>query len=232
MARLIWSGIQSLDGYIADADGDFDWSAPDEEVHAFVNERERGIGTYLYGRRLYEVMRVWQDIDETFPDVSPAMLDYARLWREADKVVYSTTLNTVLDSRGPDSSGASMSTPYVVSWPTPTPTWESAALNSPVSPCAPDIVDQYQLYVNPVIVGGGTSVPPTGRAHRPRAGRRASLLERRRLPGVPTAGMTTPERGPQDGQRFFFGSGSMAPVICTLSPTGGADIRRRGPEGL
>ena len=91
MARLIYSAITSLDGYVADDTGDFDWAAPDAEVHAAVNDLERGIGTYLYGRRMYDVMAVW----ETMPmgaDQSAVTRDFADIWRAADKVVYSSTL--------------------------------------------------------------------------------------------------------------------------------------------
>ena len=97
MAKLIYSAIASLDGYVADENGSFDWSAPDPEVHAFVNELERPIGTYLYGRRLYEVMLAW----ETLPTASASEVerDYAEIWRAAEKVVYSTTLTTVSSAR-------------------------------------------------------------------------------------------------------------------------------------
>ena len=93
MAKLIYSAITSLDGYVADEDGNFDWSAPDEEVHSFVNDLERPVGTYLYGRRMYDVMAVWET-PETFTDGSPAMEDYAQIWQAADKIVYSRTLET------------------------------------------------------------------------------------------------------------------------------------------
>ena len=97
MARLIYSAIASLDGYINDEEGRFDWSAPDEEVHAFVNDRERPIGTYLYGRRLYDVMAVWETMStEGEP---PVMSDYAEIWRAADKVVYSRTLEEPRSAR-------------------------------------------------------------------------------------------------------------------------------------
>jgi dihydrofolate reductase len=94
MGRLIYSVITSLDGYVNDRDGDFSWAMPDEEVHAFVNDDMRSAGTHLYGRRLYEVMQIWQTfgLDE---DDSPITKDFGRLWRAADKVVYSTTLNDV-----------------------------------------------------------------------------------------------------------------------------------------
>lgn len=90
MAKLIYSAIASVDGYVADRDGGFGWAEPDEEVHAFVNDLERPIGTYLYGRRMYEVMAAWQTMD--LSDEPPHMRDYAEIWRGADKVVYSTTL--------------------------------------------------------------------------------------------------------------------------------------------
>src|SRR5258707_8455604 len=98
MAKLIYSVITSLDGYVADEDGNFDWAAPDEEVHAFVNDLERPAGTYLYGRRMYETMAVWETM-EARPGLSPAMADFARIWRAAEKVVYSTTLETVASER-------------------------------------------------------------------------------------------------------------------------------------
>ena len=88
MAKLIYSGIMSLDGYIADEDGKFDWSVPDDEVHGFLNDLERSVGTNLYGRRMYEVMAPW----ETLADQRPVMKDFALSWRAADKVVYSKTL--------------------------------------------------------------------------------------------------------------------------------------------
>ena len=95
MGRLIYAAIASLDGYVVDADGSFDWAAPDEEVHAFVNDQEREIGTYLYGRRMYEVMLAW----ETMDDEAPVMRDYTQVWQSADKVVYSSTLTGVRSRR-------------------------------------------------------------------------------------------------------------------------------------
>ncbi len=97
MADLIYAALASLDGYIEDEGGKFDWAKPDEEVHSFVNELERGVGTYLYGRRLYETLAVW----ETLPlDEQPGYIrDYAELWRDSDKIVYSRTLDTASTSR-------------------------------------------------------------------------------------------------------------------------------------
>src|SRR2546421_10391475 len=98
MARLIYSAISSLDGYVEDRGGTFDWAAPDEEVHQFVNDLERPVSTYLYGRRMYETMVFWETA-HTLADQSPVMLDFARLWQAADKVVYSRTLETVSSAR-------------------------------------------------------------------------------------------------------------------------------------
>jgi dihydrofolate reductase len=98
MAKLIYMAIASLDGYVADADGNFDWSMPDEEVHAFVNDVERPVGTHLYGRRLYEVMVAWETMD-TSADQQPVMRDFAEIWRAAEKVVYSRTLEAASTAR-------------------------------------------------------------------------------------------------------------------------------------
>ncbi|MBK6324537.1 MAG: dihydrofolate reductase family protein [Chloroflexi bacterium] len=94
MARLIYSAISSLDGYIEDTNGRFDWAAPDEEVHGFINNLERTAGTHLYGRRMYETMKSW----ETDPNLiagSPITRDFAQIWQAADKIVYSKTLTAV-----------------------------------------------------------------------------------------------------------------------------------------
>jgi dihydrofolate reductase len=97
MAKLIYAAITSLDGYVADEDGNFDWAEPDAEVHTFVNDLERPVGTYLYGRRMYEVMVAWETI--RLADQPPFMRDFAEIWRAADKIVYSTTLETVSSAR-------------------------------------------------------------------------------------------------------------------------------------
>jgi dihydrofolate reductase len=160
VARLIYSGIMSLDGYTADADGRFDWAAPDEEVHAFVNDLERPIGTYLYGRRMYDTMAVWETMTDE-PDLSPASLDYARIWQGADKVVYSTSLTEPTTPRtrversfDPDAVRAMK---------------ESAAADISVGgpglaaqAVAAGLVDEWHLFVTPVVVGGGTRYLPDG----------------------------------------------------------------------
>ena len=94
MAHLIYSAISSLDGYIEDSDGNFDWAAPDEEVHRFINNLERTAGTYLFGRRMYETMMVWET-DPNLAGQSPLMRDFAQVWQAADKIVYSRTLEAV-----------------------------------------------------------------------------------------------------------------------------------------
>jgi dihydrofolate reductase len=91
MGKLIYSAIVSLDGYVEDADGGFGWAAPDEEVHAFVNELERPVGTYLYGRRMYETMRYWETA-HALPDLAPVARDFAEIWQSADKIVFSRSL--------------------------------------------------------------------------------------------------------------------------------------------
>src|SRR6266540_6698497 len=98
MAKLIYSAITSLDGYIEDAEGKFDWAEPDEEVHAFVNDLERSVGTYLYGRRMYETMVFWESPPEL--TAQPAFVqDFAGIWQRADKIVYSKTLQTVTSAK-------------------------------------------------------------------------------------------------------------------------------------
>ena len=94
MAHLIYSAISSLDGYIEDRDGNFDWAMPDEEVHRFINNLERPAGTYLYGRRMYETMMVWET-DPNLAADSPITRDFAEIWQAADKILYSRTLQTV-----------------------------------------------------------------------------------------------------------------------------------------
>jgi dihydrofolate reductase len=98
MAKLIYSAITSLDGYVVDEDGNFEWAVPDEEVHTFINDLERPISTYLYGRRIYETMVGWET-DPTLAEQSPLMRDFAEIWQAADKIVYSKTLETASSAR-------------------------------------------------------------------------------------------------------------------------------------
>jgi dihydrofolate reductase len=158
MARLIYSAIMSLDGYIADADGRFEWAAPDEEVHAFVNELERPVGTYLYGRRMYETMRYWETA-HTVADRRPVSLDFARIWQAADKIVYSTTLQTLDTARTRLEQDFDPAQVRKVK--------EAADRDLAVGGArlaaqaiAAGLVDEYQMFVVPAAVGGGTRALP------------------------------------------------------------------------
>jgi dihydrofolate reductase len=158
MARLVYTGITSLDGYISDADGDFDWSAPDEEVHAFVNDLERPVGTYLYGRRLYETMVAWETMDDS-PDEPEVVRDYTRLWRAADKVVFSSTLEAVSSERTRIERvfDPLMIAALVASSPTDV---SIGGAHLAAAALRAGIVDTLRVFVNPVIVGGGTRFLP------------------------------------------------------------------------
>jgi dihydrofolate reductase len=160
VAKLIYAAITSLDGYVADEHGKFDWARPDEEVHGFVNDLERPVGTYLYGRRMYEVMRVWEAA-ETFAGDSHSMQDYANIWRAADKVVYSKTLEAVSTARtrlecdfDPDAvrqMKASAERDLGVGG----PGLAGQALKA-------GLVDELHLFFSPVVVGGGNQALPDG----------------------------------------------------------------------
>jgi dihydrofolate reductase len=148
-----YSAICSLDGYIEDSDGKFDWAVPSDELHRFVNDQERSIGTYLYGRRMYETMVAWETIDD--PD--PTMREYAEIWRAAEKVVYSQTLE---EPRSARTRIEREFDPDVV-----------LAIEGDVSIGGPQlaslafevgIIDCVDLYVCPVIVGGGKPALPAG----------------------------------------------------------------------
>ena len=170
MGQLIYSGIASLDGYVADRDGNFSWSEPDEEVHTFVNDLERDMRTHLYGRRMYQVMSVWETFDT--PDQPDYIRDYARIWQGADKVVYSATLtaastaktriertfvpDAVRDLKNATDGNISISGP----------TLAAAALRA-------GLVEECLLFLNPVAVGGGLRFLPDG------LGLRLDLLEAR-----------------------------------------------------
>jgi dihydrofolate reductase len=157
VAKLIYSAITSLDGYVADESGNFDWAAPDEEVHAFVNDLERPVGTYLYGRRMYDVMAVW----ETMADPSPPMRDFAEIWRAADKVVYSTSLDDVSSARTRIEREFD---PEAVRQLKATAERDLGVGGATLAAEAirAGLVDELQLFLNPVLVGGGTQALPGG----------------------------------------------------------------------
>lgn len=158
MAKLIYSAILSLDGYVVDEQGKFDWAAPDEDVHAFVNDLERPVGTYLYGRRMYEVMVAWETMS-TLPDQPLVIRDFAQLWRAAEKIVYSRTLRSVSSDR----------TRIEREFDPATIRQLKAAAGRDLSVGGPDLaaqairaglVDECHLFVTPVLVGGGTPALP------------------------------------------------------------------------
>ena len=160
MARLIYTAITSLDGYVADEQGKFDWAEPDEEVHAFVNDLERSVGTHLLGRRMYEVMSYWDD-PPMLDEQPPVIHDFAAIWRAADKVVFSRTLTAVSAPRtrlerdfDPEAIcrlKASATRDIAIGGP------ELAA-----RALAASLVDEVHLLLNPIIVGGGNPALPAG----------------------------------------------------------------------
>jgi dihydrofolate reductase len=163
MAKLTYTALTSLDGIIEDESGKFDWAAPDPEVHQFVNDLMRPAGTHLYGRRMYETMAIWQTVglDPTTP-TPPEELDFAELWRSADKIVYSRTLTTVSTPRtllepefDPDSVRELKSTA----------THDLIIGGASLAHHAfeAELIDEIHLFVIPVIIGAGKPALPKGR---------------------------------------------------------------------
>jgi dihydrofolate reductase len=158
MAELIYSAITSLDGYIADQNGNFDWAEPDQEVHAFINDLERPVGTYLYGRRMYETMAGWET-DPALADEARARSDFAEIWQAADKIVYSKTLAAVstaktrlertFDPEAVRQMKSSVSGAITVGG----PGLAAHAFRA-------GLVDECHLFITPIVVGGGTRSLP------------------------------------------------------------------------
>jgi dihydrofolate reductase len=157
MAKLIYSAITSLDGYIEDKDGKFDWAEPDDEVHAFINDLERSVGTYLYGSRLYGVMAAWEAL--TLGDQPPVMRDFAEIWRAAEKIVYSSTLEAVSTAR----------TRIERDFDPEAVRQMKAAAGRDLAVGGPELaaqafeaglVDELHLFVAPIVVGGGKQSLP------------------------------------------------------------------------
>jgi dihydrofolate reductase len=155
MAKLIYTALTSLDGYVADEDGNFDWAAPDEEVHTFVNDLERPVGTHLYGRRMYEVLVPW----ETITDQTPHIRDFAEIWRAADKVVYSRTLEAPSSAR----------TRIERDFDPEAVRQMKAAAGRDLAVGGPELaahafkaglVDECHLFLAPIVVGGGSQAFP------------------------------------------------------------------------
>ncbi|MCC6627503.1 MAG: dihydrofolate reductase family protein [Chloroflexi bacterium] len=158
MASLIYLMLTSLDGYVADEDGNFDWAAPDEEVHSFVNDLARPVGAYLYGRRMYEVMAVWETL-HTHADQPPALYDFAAIWQAADKIVYSRSLTAVASARTRIERDFDPSAVRQM----------KALADRDLAVSGPDLagqalaaglVDEVHLIVAPVVVGGGVRALP------------------------------------------------------------------------
>jgi dihydrofolate reductase len=173
VARLIYSAITSLDGYTADKEGNFDWAAPDQEVHTFVNDLLRPIGTHLYGRRMYETMVYWETA-HTLPLQQAFENDFAKIWQAADKIVYSKTRNAVSSARtrieqhfDPEAVRQMKSTAE-----------RDISIGGPnlaAQAIQAGLVDEFHLFVAPVVVGGGTpSLPDNARL-------KLELLQERRF---------------------------------------------------
>ena len=160
MAKLVYPAIASLDGYIADEDGRFDWAVPDEEVHAFINDLYRPVGTYLYGRRMYEMMVGWET-DPSIAEQSPLMRDFAEIWQAADKVVYSGTLEEASTSK----------TRMERAFDPEAVRRLKASTGRDLTVSGPDLathafraglVDEVHLFLAPAVVGGGKRALPEG----------------------------------------------------------------------
>jgi dihydrofolate reductase len=172
MAKLLYSAIASLDGFLEDAQGGFGWAKPDHEVHAYMNDLERPIGTYLYGRRMYETMIYW----ETDDDSDAVARDYASIWRSAEKVVFSRTL------QAPSSAKTRIEPnfdPQVIRVLKETSQADLTVGGAELAgqAIAAGLVDECRLFVVPVLVGGGKrALPPNVRAN-------LELLDERRFQG-------------------------------------------------
>jgi dihydrofolate reductase len=157
VAKLIYTSLASLDGYIADANGNFEWAEPDDEVHAVVNDLDRRVGTYLLGRRMYEVLAVW----DTIQDERPVIADYAQIWRSSDKVVYSSTRESVSTARTRLERTFDPETVAALK----TSSDRDLSIGGPMlaeRAIAAGLVDEWHLFLFPVVVGGGVSAFPDG----------------------------------------------------------------------
>ena len=159
MGKLIYSAITSLDGFVEDADGHFDWAAPDEEVHAFVNDLMRPIGTYLYGRRMYETMVFWETA-ATGDDQSAIFRDYTEIWRGAEKVVFSRTLEMASSAR--TRIEATFDTEMIRQM-KGSARDDLAIGGAEVAALAfrANLIDEVHLFLNPILVGGGKQALPS-----------------------------------------------------------------------
>jgi dihydrofolate reductase len=173
MTKLIYSVISSLDGYFEDAEGKFDWAAPDEAVHAFVNDLVRSIGTYLYGRRMYETMVFWETVSNE-ADEPAVFWDYAEIWRAAEKIVYSRTLQTPSSARTRLERAFE---PDAVRQLKLSSTADIAVAGGELAGQAigAGLVDECHLFLCPIVVGGGKRALPDN------VGEQLELLDERRF---------------------------------------------------
>jgi dihydrofolate reductase len=158
MRKLIYSMSVSLDGYIAGPNGEIDWGAPDEELHRFHNEQTREIGVHLCGRRLYEVMLYWETADQN-PSAPEHELEFARIWKGIPKIVFSTTLEEVEGNASLASGGVAEEVARLKEEPGKDLAVGGAGLASTLIEL--DLVDEYRLFLSPVVLGGGTPYFPT-----------------------------------------------------------------------
>jgi dihydrofolate reductase len=158
MAKLIYSAFTSLDGYVADETGNFDWAELSDEVHAYINSRESQIGTYLFGRKIYEAVAVWESPD-VLPDLTPTALEFAPIWQAAEKIVYSTTLKRVTTAK---TRIERRFEPNVVRELKAGATRDLEVGGQTLAAHAirAGLVDEYHLLIAPVIAGGGNPYLP------------------------------------------------------------------------
>lgn len=158
MSKLIYSSIASLDGYVEDECGGFEWAVPDDETHAFINDLQRTVGTYLYGRRMYETMAVWET-DPALAGGSPVTRDFAEIWRAAGKVVYSGTLETAPTARTRIERDFD---PEAVRRMKARAVRDLGVAGSELAAQAfrAGLIDECHLFVAPVMVGGGKRALP------------------------------------------------------------------------
>lgn len=159
MGALVYSAIASLDGYVADEDGRFDWAEPDEEVHRFVNEQEHRFGTFLLGRRMYDVLLAWDD-PAAFADQPAHLQEFARVWQSADKVVWSTTLPSV--SSAHTTLERSLDLDRVQALKDSERDLSVGGSHLAGQLISAGLVDEISLFLVPVVVGGGTPALPAG----------------------------------------------------------------------
>jgi dihydrofolate reductase len=157
LRKLIYSMGVSLDGLIAGPGGEIDWSAPDEELHRFHNQQARETGAELYGRRLYEVMRAWETADER-PSAPEHVLEFTRIWKDTPKIVFSTTLQEVEGNARLVREGAAEEVARLKQEPGPDLAVGGAGLASTFIQA--DLIDEYRLFVSPVVLGAGTPFFP------------------------------------------------------------------------